>query len=248
VLLEVNGLSKRFGGLQALHKVAFEMRAGEILGVIGPNGAGKSTLFNCVTGFVKPDEGSVRLAGHELVHLPPQHIARCGLSRSFQNGGLIASFSARDNVLLGQHLRLASPLAMLRPIGLGLEERSLLSEADALLGRAGLGARVGLPASALAYGEQRRLEIVRALAARPSVLMLDEPAAGMIEEEVNDLSILLRSLAGDGLSIVIVEHNVGFVANLCNRIVALDLGRVIASGPPAAVIRDRAVVAAYLGA
>jgi branched-chain amino acid transport system permease protein len=246
-LLAVEGVGKRFGGLQALSGVSFAVGAGEILGIIGPNGAGKSTLFNCITGTIRPDQGSIVLSGRAIAGQRADRVARLGVGRTFQNGGLFAGFTARENVVAGQHIAAGRGLAAALPRWAAAGAAAREAEVDGLLAAVGLADRAAAIAGTLAYGEQRRLEIARALAGRPSLLLLDEPAAGMVEHEVAELAVLLRRLAAGGLTIVVVEHNVGFVTGLCDRMVALEGGTVIAAGPPLAVVRDPGVVASYLG-
>jgi branched-chain amino acid transport system permease protein len=247
VILAADGLTKSFGGVRALSEVAFAVREREILGIIGPNGAGKSTLFNCITGFTAPDRGEVRLRHMPLIGMPAHRVARHGIRRTFQQGGVFNAFTVRDNVRAGQHAVTPIYRQSLIPFAGGEGKRAREAEIAAILAEVGLAGRAGAIASSLPYGDRRRLEIARALAGRPALLMLDEPAAGMNQTEANDLAELLRRLRGRGLTIVLVEHNMGLVMSLCDRVIVLDHGEVIATGRPEEVSRHPAVVTAYLG-
>jgi branched-chain amino acid transport system permease protein len=229
-LLTVAGAAKRFGGVAALAGVDLEVRAGEIVGLIGPNGSGKTTLVNLVTGVYRPDAGSIRLAGREIGGLAAFRVARAGVARSFQNLNLVDEMTALDNVAVAR----SSPAAR--------------AEAMHLLQQLGVGEVAMRPCGDLAYGLKRRVEIARALALEPLLLLLDEPAAGLNGTEQADLAGRLKGLAGGGLGVVVIEHNMPFLMPLVDRVVCLDQGRVIASGTPAAVRADPGVIAAYLGA
>jgi branched-chain amino acid transport system permease protein len=247
-LLEVAGLTRRFGGLVAVNGVGFAMQAGEIVGLIGPNGAGKSTTFNLLTGVDRPDGGAVRFLGQTITGQSPQAIARRGIGRSFQHVRLVAGMSVIENVALGCHLRgHAGPLAaVLRRDR--TEEARLFAEAARQLERVGLAEEADKPAGTLALGRQRIVEIARALCLDPVLLLLDEPAAGLRHAEKQTLAALLRRLRAEGMGILLVEHDMPFVMTLADRLVVMDFGTKLAEGPAAMVRQDKAVIAAYLGA
>ena len=246
-VLEAHGLSCSFGGLKAVADLSFTLQAGEILGLIGPNGAGKSTSFNLLSGLIRPDAGRVSLLGRDITGLPPAAVARRGMARSFPHVKLVGTMSVIENVALGAHLRgRAGPLrALLRRDR--AEEAGLFAEAARQLDRVGLAAHANQPAGSLALGQQRIVEIARALCLDPCVLLLDEPAAGLRLAEKQALAGLLRQVAGEGLAILLVEHDMDFVMDLAHRLLVMDFGSRIAEGPPAAIRSDPAVIDAYLG-
>ncbi len=249
VLLSVRNLGKDFGGVRALSGVSFEVRAGDIHALIGPNGAGKTTLFNCATGVFPPSAGGVWLREHRLTGLPPHHIARLGVARTAQNLRPWRDMTVLENVLVGCHLRGRRGLlsGMFRFPGTCAEEKRLRDLALQRLEQVHLAEYADVRVGELPLGQQRMVELTRALAADPHLLMLDEPAAGLHTRETQELGRLLTSLREQGLTILLIEHDMSLVMSICDRVVVLDHGEMIAEGTPREVQSDRRVVAAYLG-
>jgi branched-chain amino acid transport system permease protein len=243
------GLGKEYGGVHAVRDIDLEIRSGEVVGLIGPNGAGKTTLVNMISGLVPPTSGRATVLGVPVGRTPVHKVAAAGVSRTFQHSKLFNRLSALENVLVGAHL-VSRPTFLRRLLWLPSarrDEQAAMEQAARCLRRVGLADAAGTRASALSYGDQRRLEIARALASEPSLLILDEPAAGMNHVEASTLSALIRSLAADGLTILFIEHNVGMVLETCTRVVVLNFGEVIASGTPQEIAADPVVIEAYLG-
>ena len=244
--LTVTDLVVRFGGVTALDGVSFAVRPGEVCGLIGPNGAGKTTLFDCVSRLTRPRSGRIALDGRDLLALPAHRVARLGVARTFQHLGLVPSLSVRDNVMLGAQEAPGFLSAGLRLPGVRNRERVLRERADAVLDRFGLAALAAHPAAGLPYGTLKRVELARALAAEPALLMLDEPASGLSHGEVDELAGLIEEVRA-GTTVLLVEHHMGMVMRLSDTVVVLDFGQVVATGTPAQVREDPAVLAAYLG-
>lgn len=249
-ILEAKSLTRRFGGLVAVNNVSFTVYKNEIFGLIGPNGAGKTTLFNLITGLIPPSSGKLLYQGQEISQLRPHQIASLGIARTFQNIRLFGELSALENVIIARHLHIKSNIfaGLLQIPPAPKEEQKNQEKALALLELVGLGNRICEKAKNFAYGDQRRLEIARALALEPKILLLDEPAAGMNEHEKQQLSLFISNLREQfNLTIILIEHHVPLVMGLCHRIAVLDFGELIALGQPSVVRNDPAVIEAYLG-
>ena len=249
MMLELEHVSKQFGGLSVLQDVSFEVPAGSVFGLIGPNGAGKTTVFNLITGLLAPTAGAIQWGGHSLVGARPHEITRRGIGRTFQNIRIFKEMTLLDNVVVGMHSHLDYGVAawLLSTAGFRAQERQARERARDLLGWVGLQAKAGDIADNLSYGEQRKLELARALATQPKLLLLDEPVAGMNSGEKVELMSVITNIARRGYTIFMIEHDMRFVMGLCERIAVLNFGKIIAQGTPQEIKSNPDVIEAYLG-
>jgi len=249
-VLRLERLSKAFGGVQAIRELSFALEPGRIQSIIGPNGAGKTTLFNLISGVLAPDSGRIWLADREITGDRPFELARVGIARTFQNLRIFLNMSVRENVMLGRHRHLERGFwrCLVRSPKIVRSERACRRQAEEILRRVGLAGDPDAPAGGLAYGALRRLEIARALATEPRLLLLDEPAAGCNAREIKEIDSLIQGIAADGVTVVLVEHDMRLVMNISERILVLDHGERLAEGSAAEIRANPDVIAAYLGA
>ncbi|WP_262286320.1 ABC transporter ATP-binding protein [Micromonospora sp. MA102] len=249
-VLEVDAVSLRFGGLQVLRELSFEVQAGQICALIGPNGAGKTSIFNCVSRLYRPSAGRIRVNGVDITSIRPHQAVKHRVARTFQNLALFTSLTVRENVLCGGYGRTSAGMiaGMFRSRGSRHEEQLLRADGERILDLVGLTDVADVPAAELPFGIQKRIELARAVMARPKLLMLDEPANGLDSDEVGELTTKLREIAAaESLSLLLVEHHIGMVVGLSDHVIVMDLGRKIAEGTPDEVTRNPTVVDAYLG-
>ena len=249
MVLEIKKISKNFGGIQALTDVSFSIEQGEVLGLIGPNGAGKTTMFNMITAMFPPSSGEIVFTGQSLTGLKPHEITQRGICRTFQNIRLFSELTVRENVMVGNHCRLTTGVlqSVFRTKYQKQEEENVLKRSDEILEIVGLAEHSQTIAKNFSYGQQRRLEIGRALASEPKLLLLDEPAAGMNEKETNDLFDLIKKISALNITVLLIEHDMPLVMRICSRIVVLNFGKKIAEGTPSSIQNNKEVIEAYLG-
>lgn len=249
MVMEIKNVSKNFGGIKALTDVSFSIEEGEILGLIGPNGAGKTTMFNLITAMFPSSSGEISFVGKKLADLKPHEITKKGICRTFQNIRLFSEMSVRENVMVGCHCRLKTKVwkSVLRTKSQKQEEKMVYEKSEEILEIVGLTEQSESIAKNLSYGQQRRLEIARALASEPKLLLLDEPAAGMNERETKDLFDLIKRIQKLNITILLIEHDMPLVMKICNRIIVLNFGKKIAEGSPQEIQSNKEVIEAYLG-